>query len=158
MTSESPPYASKKAHIGQEQQKQKKKEVNTESSCPINQHRPKALPHYTQDIDGEESDNCSEYANYTTTTWGLFPRFCLLNPMPGLRIVDKEDLEVAKFREQGLKFLPNMEFLFKGTIATGFAAYAPSEDSRQNERFNTRIEETNDNIDDNTDMEVMSLR
>ncbi|KAG5111719.1 hypothetical protein JHK82_034988 [Glycine max] len=89
MTSESPPYASKKAHIGQEQQKQKKKEVNTESSCPINQHRPKALPHYTQDIDGEESDNCSEYANYTTTTWGLFPRFCLLNPMPGLRIVDK---------------------------------------------------------------------
>jgi len=47
-----------------------------------------------------------------------------------------------------------MEFLFKGTIATGFAAYAPSEDSRQNERFNTRIEETNDNIDDNTDMEV----
>ncbi|KAG4958193.1 hypothetical protein JHK87_034826 [Glycine soja] len=70
----------------------------------------------------------------------------------------EEDLEVAKFREQGLKFLPNMEFLFKGTIATGFAAYAPSEDSRQNERFNTRIEETNDNIDDNTDMEVMSLR
>ncbi|RZB70380.1 Serine/threonine-protein phosphatase 7 long form-like [Glycine soja] len=65
-----------------------------------------------------------------------------------------EDLEVAKFREQGLKFLPNIEFLFKGTIATGFAAYAPSEDSRQNERFNTRIEETNDNIDDNTDMEV----
>ena len=47
-----------------------------------------------------------------------------------------------------------MEFLFKGTIATGFAAYAPSEDSRQYEGFNTRIEETNDNIDDNTDMEV----
>jgi len=95
MTSESPPYASKKAHIGQEQQKQKKKEVNTESSCPINQHRPKALPHYTQDIDGEESDNCSEYANYTTTTWGLFPRFCLLNPMPGLRIVDKVQWNAA---------------------------------------------------------------
>ncbi|KAL5177501.1 L10-interacting MYB domain-containing protein [Glycine soja] len=65
-----------------------------------------------------------------------------------------EDPEVAKFREQGLKFLPEMEFLFKGTIATGFAAYAPSEDSRQYEGFNTRTEETNDNIDDNTDMEV----
>ncbi|KAG5063352.1 hypothetical protein JHK85_004535 [Glycine max] len=88
MTSESPQYASKKAHIGQEQQKKKKKEVYTESSCPINQHRPKALPHYTQDIHGEESDNCSEYANYTTTTWGLFPRFHLLNSMPGLRMVD----------------------------------------------------------------------
>ena len=47
-----------------------------------------------------------------------------------------------------------MEFLFKSTIATGFASYAPSEDSRQNEGFNTRTEETNDNIDDNTDMEV----
>ncbi|KAL5194344.1 L10-interacting MYB domain-containing protein [Glycine soja] len=66
----------------------------------------------------------------------------------------QEDLEVAKFREQDLKFLPEMIFLFKGTIATGFAAYAPSEDSRQNEGFNTRTEETNDNIDDNTDMEV----
>ncbi|KAG5046384.1 hypothetical protein JHK86_015790 [Glycine max] len=47
-----------------------------------------------------------------------------------------------------------MEFLFKGTIATGFAAYAPSEHSRQYEGFNTRTEETNDNIDDNTGMEV----
>jgi len=47
-----------------------------------------------------------------------------------------------------------MEFLFKGTIAIGFAAYAPSEYSRQNEGFNTRTKETNDNIDDNTEMEV----
>ena len=47
-----------------------------------------------------------------------------------------------------------MEFLFKGTITTGFAAYAPSKDSRQNEGFNTRTEEKNDNIDDNTEMEV----
>ncbi|KAL5172221.1 hypothetical protein HKD37_16G045016 [Glycine soja] len=65
-----------------------------------------------------------------------------------------EDPEVAKFREQGLNFLPEMEFLFKGTIATSFAAYAPSKDSRQNEGFNTRTEEKNDNIDDNTEMEV----
>eukprot|EP00256_Glycine_max_P069442 XP_025984037.1 uncharacterized protein LOC106798577 [Glycine max] len=47
-----------------------------------------------------------------------------------------------------------MEFLFKGTIATNFAAYAPSKDSRQYEGFNTRTKETNDSIDDNTDMEV----
>ena len=37
----------------------------------------------------EESDDCSEYENYTTTTCGLCPRFCLLNPMPGLRMVDR---------------------------------------------------------------------
>ncbi|KAG5091473.1 hypothetical protein JHK82_050251 [Glycine max] len=55
-----------------------------------------------------------------------------------LQSSDEEDPEVAKFREQGLKFLPEMEFLFKGTIAIGFAAYAPSKDSRQYEGFNTR--------------------
>ena len=32
--------------------------------------------------------------------------------------------------------------------------YAPPEDSRQNEGFKTRIKETNDNIGDNTQMEV----
>ncbi|KAG5028465.1 hypothetical protein JHK87_011979 [Glycine soja] len=58
-------------------------------SMSHNQHKPKALPHYTQDIDGEESDDCSEYENYTTRTCGLFPRFCLLNPMPRLRMVDR---------------------------------------------------------------------
>ncbi|KAG4936704.1 hypothetical protein JHK85_051623 [Glycine max] len=64
------------------------------------------------------------------------------------------DPEVAKFREQDLKFLPEMEFLFKGTIVTGFASYAPSEDSRQNEGFNTRMKETNDNIDNNTKIDM----
>uniref|UniRef100_A0A0R0F1K2 DDE Tnp4 domain-containing protein n=1 Tax=Glycine max TaxID=3847 RepID=A0A0R0F1K2_SOYBN len=47
-----------------------------------------------------------------------------------------------------------MEFLFKGTIVTGFASYAPSEDSRQNEGFNTRMKETNDNIDNNTKIDM----
>ncbi|KAG4377499.1 hypothetical protein GLYMA_18G134450v4 [Glycine max] len=62
------------------------------------------------------------------------PSSSLLLPL----LASQEDPEVAKFREQGLKFLPEMEFLFKGTIAIGFAAYAPSKDSRQYEGFNTR--------------------
>ncbi|XP_020237144.1 uncharacterized protein LOC109816511 [Cajanus cajan] len=99
MTSEAPQYASKKAHVGQEQQKQKKKELNTESSCPFNQHRPKALPYYNQDADREESedesDDCNENENYTTTTCGRFPRFCLLNPITGLRMVDKVQRNAA---------------------------------------------------------------
>ncbi|TKY48937.1 hypothetical protein E2542_SST26361 [Spatholobus suberectus] len=99
MTSEAPQYASKKAFVGQEQQKQKNKEVNTESSIPLNQHRPKALTHYTQDIDKEESEDesdvCNEYENYTTTTCGLFPRFCLLNPIPGSRMLDKVQRNAA---------------------------------------------------------------
>ncbi|KAG4388031.1 hypothetical protein GLYMA_09G090801v4 [Glycine max] len=71
-----------------------------------------------------------------------------------LQSSDEENPEVAKFREKDLKFLPKMKFLFKGIIATGFAAYAPSKDSRQYEGFNIKTEETNDSIDDNTDMEV----
>ena len=39
-------------------------------------------------------------------------------------------------------------------LAAYAPAYAPSKDSRQNEGFKTRIKETNDNIGDNTQMEV----
>ncbi|XP_027344140.1 uncharacterized protein LOC113856506 [Abrus precatorius] len=88
MISEAPHYASKKALVGQEQQKQIKKDVT------LNQHRPKALTHYNLDIIGkeeseDESDDCDESENYTTTVCSLFPRFCLLNPVTGLRMVDK---------------------------------------------------------------------
>ncbi|XP_061357913.1 uncharacterized protein LOC133302183 [Gastrolobium bilobum] len=93
MTSEPPQYASKKPLVGQEQQKQLKKVVSIERSRPLNQHRPKALPHYTQDIGREgsknESDDCSGSENYTPTACGLFPRFCLLNTIPGSRMEDK---------------------------------------------------------------------
>jgi len=89
-TSGAPHSLSKKTLAGQEQQKQKKRGMNAESSHPLNQHRPKDLPNYTQDIDREESDNesddCDEYEKYATTTCGIFPRFCLLNPIPGLRM------------------------------------------------------------------------
>lgn len=54
-TSEAPHHVSKKELVGQEQQKQKKRQANLE-----------------------------EYGKSTTTTCGLFPRFCLLNPIPGL--------------------------------------------------------------------------
>ncbi|KAK7401918.1 hypothetical protein VNO78_13783 [Psophocarpus tetragonolobus] len=99
MTSKAPQYASKKALVGKQKQKQKKKEVVAESSCILNQHRPKPLLYYTHDIDREESedesDDCNEYENYTTSTCGLFPRFCLLNPIPGLKMVDKVQRNAA---------------------------------------------------------------
>ncbi|WVY99332.1 hypothetical protein V8G54_025402 [Vigna mungo] len=60
-TSEAPHHVSKKELVGQEQQKQKKRQANL-----------------------EESDDCNEYEKSRTTTCGLFPRFCLLNPIPGL--------------------------------------------------------------------------
>ncbi|KAL2331624.1 hypothetical protein Fmac_019205 [Flemingia macrophylla] len=93
MISEAPKYSSKKALVGKAQQKLKNKELNKEISCSHNQNRPKALPHYSQDVDREESederDDCNENENYTATTCGRFPRFCLMNPIHGLRMMDK---------------------------------------------------------------------
>ncbi|XP_047157943.1 uncharacterized protein LOC124828633 [Vigna umbellata] len=70
-TSEAPHHVSKKELVGQEQQKQKKREANV-----------------------EESIDCNEYEKCTTTTCGLFPRFCLLNPIPGLTM-DKVQRKAA---------------------------------------------------------------
>ncbi|KAJ1400014.1 putative L10-interacting MYB domain-containing protein-like [Sesbania bispinosa] len=67
--------------------------------------------------------------------------------------IEEECPDVAKFRDQGLKFKHEMEFLFKGTVATGFAAYAPSEDSRESEGRSIGVEETTDD-DDETEIEV----
>ncbi|KAJ1404355.1 hypothetical protein SESBI_26666 [Sesbania bispinosa] len=47
-----------------------------------------------------------------------------------------------------------MEFLFKGTVATGFATYAPSEDSRESKGRGIGVEDTTDDIDDETEIEV----
>ena len=85
MISETHQYASsRKPLFGQEQQKQVKKVVKAERSLPLNQHRPKTLPHCAQDT----TDNCSRAGNYTATGCRLFPRLCLLNPIPGLRMED----------------------------------------------------------------------
>lgn len=90
MTFETPQHSSKKPLVGLGQQKQLKKVVSTEMSPPLNQHSPRTLRHYTQDIDSEGSeDDSNDSGNYTTTACGLFPRFCLLNSIPGLRIEDK---------------------------------------------------------------------
>ncbi|KAJ1417745.1 Myb/SANT-like domain [Sesbania bispinosa] len=62
--------------------------------------------------------------------------------------------DVANFRDQGLKFKHEMEFLFKGTVASGFTAYVPSEDSRESEGCSIGVEETTDDIDDETKAEV----
>ncbi|XP_057437472.1 L10-interacting MYB domain-containing protein-like [Lotus japonicus] len=56
----------------------------------------------------------------------------------------KESPEVGKFRDEGLKFFPEMEILFKGVVATGLAAYAPSEDSRDSHGQSIGVEESFD--------------
>ncbi|OIW19975.1 hypothetical protein TanjilG_31849 [Lupinus angustifolius] len=94
MTSDILQYASRrKPVVGQDQHKQVKKVSIAEKSDPLNQQKPKTLPHYTEVIGKEgskgESGDCNVSENYTTTASGLFPRFCNLNPIPGLKIEDK---------------------------------------------------------------------
>lgn len=72
------------------QPRQVKEVVNRQRDSP---HRQLFLSNYLQNIGGEQSededDNYNGSENYATKVCGLFPRFCLLNPIPGLRMEDR---------------------------------------------------------------------
>ncbi|XP_027348698.1 uncharacterized protein LOC113860210 isoform X2 [Abrus precatorius] len=95
MASETPQiqHNSRKPLVTREQPKQVRKVVNGAKSRPVNQKWQKVMPHYARDIGREESEDESDdnegYENYAPKVCGLFPRFCLLNPMPGLRMEDR---------------------------------------------------------------------
>ncbi|KAJ1441839.1 hypothetical protein SESBI_01040 [Sesbania bispinosa] len=94
MASETPQvhYNSRKPHVKQEQPRQVRKAVTGAKSRPLDQKWQKVLPHYAQDIGREESEDESDddrSENYAPKVCGLFPRFCLLNPIPGLRMEDR---------------------------------------------------------------------
>ncbi|KAK7312875.1 hypothetical protein VNO77_37082 [Canavalia gladiata] len=92
MASETPQiqHNSRKPLVMQEQPRQVRKVVSAAQSRPLNQKWQKVLPHYAQDIGREESEDESDdndgSENYTPKICGLFPRFCLLNPVPELRM------------------------------------------------------------------------
>ncbi|KAG5020766.1 hypothetical protein JHK87_016621 [Glycine soja] len=92
MASETPQiqHNSRKTLVTQEQPKQAWKVVSEANSRPLNPKWQKVLPHYAQDIGREESEDESDdndgYENNAPKVCGLFPRFCLLNPVPGLRM------------------------------------------------------------------------
>ncbi|KAL2328051.1 hypothetical protein Fmac_021478 [Flemingia macrophylla] len=93
MASETPQHNSRKPLVTQEQPRQPRKVVSGAKSRPRDQKWQRVLPHYVQDIDREESEGDSDdndgYKNYAPKVCGLFPRFCLLNPVPGLRMEDR---------------------------------------------------------------------
>ncbi|TKY66762.1 dentin sialophosphoprotein isoform X1 [Spatholobus suberectus] len=95
MASETPliQHNSRKPLVTQEQPKQVRKVVSGAKAYPLNQKWQKVLPRYAQDIGREESEDESDdndgSENYAPKVCGLFPQFCLLNPIPGLRIEDK---------------------------------------------------------------------
>lgn len=89
MASETPQYASRKQRVVQEQPRQVQKVVSGNKRPPLNQYKPGVVPYYTQNIGEEDSeDDDGEYDesdNLSGKVCGLFPRFCLLNPVPGMR-------------------------------------------------------------------------
>ncbi|KAK7264390.1 hypothetical protein RJT34_31999 [Clitoria ternatea] len=95
MASETPQiqHNYRKPPVTQEQPKLIRKVVSGAKPRPLNQKWQKVLPHYAQDIAREESEDESDdndvSENYATKVCGLFPRFCLLNPIPGLRMEDR---------------------------------------------------------------------
>lgn len=93
VASETPQYASKKPPVAREQLRQVKVKA-VERRHPVNQQKPNNLPPYAQELCREEEsedddDLYSEYGDYTGKICGLFPRFCQLNPIPGLRMQDR---------------------------------------------------------------------
>lgn len=93
VVTETPQYASRKPPVVREKPRSVRKVMTGERRRPVNQHRPNILPPYAQDFGWEESEDesevYSESENYTAKVCGLFPRFCLLNPIPGLRMQDR---------------------------------------------------------------------
>ncbi|KAK7290838.1 hypothetical protein RIF29_05569 [Crotalaria pallida] len=133
MTSETPQYAScRKPVIGPEQHKQVNKVVSAEKSHPFDQHKPKALQHYIQDIQKEGSkdvsEDCNGSENDTTTACGLFPRFCLLHPIPGLKMEDK--VQSSEFHGMQAKSIASHNETTKEHARTPFDRKKPVDSHR----------------------------
>lgn len=87
MASEIPPHSAKKMYIVREQPKQASVKEAMCISTPS--HKPNLLKHYMQnDLEEESEEDMDEddQRNVSSKGCGLLPRFCLLNPVPGLRI------------------------------------------------------------------------
>ncbi|KAL5989676.1 hypothetical protein ACLOJK_010569 [Asimina triloba] len=92
MASETPQYLSRKQPVVREAVKS----VTGDRKPPPYQCRPRIVPHQTHDVEIEDSESEDEdyddSGNMTAKACGLLPRFCLkssfclLNPVPGMKI------------------------------------------------------------------------
>lgn len=98
MASETPQHAIWKQPVAREKPRQVEKVVSRDMRGPLNnRYRPNVVPHYAQDRGEEESeddddDDCDGSEKFSAKFCGVFPRFCLknsfclLNPVPGMRM------------------------------------------------------------------------
>ncbi|KAI9176414.1 hypothetical protein LWI28_002493 [Acer negundo] len=97
MASETPPYSTRKPPIAREQPRPRI--ISVDKRLPIRQHSPNNVHFPAQDKRLEESDDEDDFdrhENLSSSVCGLLPRFCLknsfclLNPVPGMRVQAQE--------------------------------------------------------------------
>ncbi|KAL5573675.1 hypothetical protein UlMin_023272 [Ulmus minor] len=98
MASDSPKYAPRKQQVTWEQPRQANKVISGDKQLRANQYRQTVLSHYAQDKGGEDSEDesvCESSEFSSNKVCGLLPRFCLknsfclLNPVPGMKMQDQ---------------------------------------------------------------------
>uniref|UniRef100_A0A7N0TZ65 Uncharacterized protein n=1 Tax=Kalanchoe fedtschenkoi TaxID=63787 RepID=A0A7N0TZ65_KALFE len=93
MASETPPHSSKKMYAVREQPKQATAAVKAAKRVPgpSPDRTPNLLRHYIQnDVEEDSEDDMDDEDDQSIVSGkgcGLLPRFCLLSPVPGLRIL-----------------------------------------------------------------------
>ncbi|XVF14574.1 hypothetical protein REPUB_Repub09cG0072800 [Reevesia pubescens] len=104
VASETPPYATRKQLIAQEPLRQIKKVVIVDKQQPLYASTPNKFPNHAQDDWWEESEDEDDYSrsqNSSARVCGLFPQFllessfCLLNPIPGMKIQEQKPMKPA---------------------------------------------------------------
>ncbi|KAF9590205.1 hypothetical protein IFM89_031860 [Coptis chinensis] len=119
MTSETPQHTSRRQPVIREQPIQVKAVVNGDRKVPLNQYRPNIIPQYVEETMEEDSDDedddCHDTRNPSAKACGFLPRFCLkssfclLNPVPGMKVKRRASLPSAG------KFRPRIKTTYSGS-------------------------------------------
>ncbi|KAK0590103.1 hypothetical protein LWI29_022740 [Acer saccharum] len=97
MASETPPYSTRKPPIAREQPRPRI--ISVDKRLPIRLHSPNNVHFLAQDErlgESDDEDDFDEHENLSSSVCGLLPRFCLknsfclLNPVPGMRVQAQE--------------------------------------------------------------------
>lgn len=104
VASETPPYATRKQPIAQEPLRQVKKVIPVDKQQPLHVYRPNIFLNNAQDDrwdESEDEDDYSQSQNSSAKACGLFPQFllkssfCLMNPIPGMKIQAQKPVRPA---------------------------------------------------------------
>ncbi|OMO89020.1 hypothetical protein CCACVL1_08059, partial [Corchorus capsularis] len=104
VASETPPYATRKQPVAREPEREIKKLVIVDKQQPLYVSSPNNFQDHAQDgwcDESEDEDDYSQSSDYSAKVCGLFPpfllksSFCLLNPVPGMKIPAQKPVKPA---------------------------------------------------------------